>query len=307
MSTRRESALGHGSQPPRCASSRCKGIFKGGRHEIACGNVEPGSCEPFRFLGEEEYQVSCGGGCRRLLQIGAAIIVVAAVAFSAQAEDSYVDAARSALGWHYRWNAPLAEGVSEVWCRGECDEGSRYYLYCEPGPVSISFRSEQDGRFPSVQYVGRASDDYSIALRSHRELREPGVTDVEEIGFRLSVSSFDRYAIDPALSTKYMDVVLPEVEAYVTAILRQDPAMSLKALFPLVRNGDPRYHVYILEADKIHSVFEFTVTSGEVADFPHWTYDRPHKNIPRVASSAAKDESRWLREVTFNQPMKLGE
>ena len=250
---------------------------------------------------------ACVRGCRRLLQIGAAIIVVTVVTLSAPTEDSYVDAARSALGWYYRWKAPLAEGVSDISCRGECDEGSRYYLYCEPGPVGISFRSEKDGKFPSVQYVGRASDDYSIALRSHRELREPGVTDVEEIGFRLSVSSFDRYAINPALSTKYMAVVLPEVEAYVTAILRRDPARSLTALFPLVRNGDPRYHVYILEADKIRWVFEFTVTSGEVADFPHWTYDQLHKNIPRVASSAAKDESRWLREVTFNQPLKLGE
>src|SRR5205085_11090237 len=64
--------------------------------------------------------------------------------------------------------------------------------------------------------------------------------------------------------------------------------------FPIIKTGDPFFHVYQECQGALDSVWEFTIRSGQVADFPHWTYDRPHRNLPSGSTWRRRRKDLWL-------------
>ena len=68
------------------------------------------------------------------------------------------------------------------------------------------------------------------------------------------------------------------------------------AYFPLVRLGDPMFHVYFVKNGKVESVFEFTISEGKPSEGPHWDYSSSLKkrHLPQGSMSRISNKKLWL-------------
>jgi len=67
-----------------------------------------------------------------------------------------------------------------------------------------------------------------------------------------------------------------------------------EAFFPLIRRGDPFFHVYVRCEGVVEAVLEFRIVNGQPAEFSHWDYTRKGANLPEGAGARLGVSSLWL-------------
>jgi hypothetical protein len=186
-----------------------------------------------------------------------------------------------ALDWYTTWFVSGQSARDRQTCHGEFRAGL-YSFRCDPLAVVVSAKVEDSGRCSVVAMRPGVSQDDGLQVNTLSNLvppregsmprpRDCGELPTAEGPFELSII-FRPREIDNRLTSASRAAALAFIK-----LGGDDPCVLH---FPKVRRGDPFAHVYSECEGTLDNVMEFTIANGKVADFPHWTYDRAHKNLP---------------------------
>ena len=194
------------------------------------------------------------------------------------------------LRWYFHWEKPLPT-ASILGCRVK-RFGSKYFAYCEPGAVTLDIFRNKTGDL-NAGVIMDTDDDFVTALRRYTGHQDVKGTDSSLVP--VDHNSITTYTVDGAVSTRRMK----ETTAFMEGTLRsyEKRGHHVRCLFPLVSGSDPFYEVYLLEGERVDSVWLFRVIGKELDDHPHWVYDIPHHSIPDGAQARIKDPARWLASI----------
>ncbi len=184
-------------------------------------------------------------------------------------------ALQSGLTWYYRWIKEIPANVRTVQC-SLAEFENKSFAYCSQGPLEIDI---EPGTPPRVTSIVTSIVTFDRALADFLGHRGPvGVKrgPVREIS--ISVVNLNRCDVDWHRTRWLRDAALnrEDVEAF--------HRRGLTLRYPVFCKGDPFYLVYLMEGDRIRSIWEFEVAPGK-ADL-RWSYDSDSKQreIPRRAA-----------------------
>jgi hypothetical protein len=208
------------------------------------------------------------------------------------------DALINGLRWYFHWQKPLRQ-ASSLSCHGQAFE-ENYFVYCSPVPDTVNIKAKK-AEPVTVDMTARSREGVRINVISSTDDDSPTsfrlfgahqpVPTTSGFLLLLGVGRIARYETDSELSRERMNATV----SYMRNAIRvyEQRGLHVRCLFPLVAKGDPFYEVYLVEGDRLDSVWLFPVAGDALQDYPSWVYDRPHRNIPETAESHLADASRW--------------
>ncbi len=199
-----------------------------------------------------------------------------------------------ALGWYSIWMTTDGTHMARQACRGELRTGI-YSFRCDPIGVVVSATADDFGRClignlrPSVE----PDDGLRVNLLPHLVLRGRTTLPLPAKCGELPTSE-GRFEFTVTPRLRNVDKPLTDaVRVAAIAFMRRARDWRAVLRLPAVRTGDPFAHVYCLYDGVLEAVMEFSIRSGQVADFPHFTYDVPHKNMPLGAERRLAEPGLW--------------
>jgi hypothetical protein len=204
-------------------------------------------------------------------------------------------AIRDALAWYDRWVAVLDK--HDVTCSVSAYE-KELHVYCAPDQIQMEgVTGERGVAFRNISKTPldpvNARAEYE---RTHTNLTSPLISTA--LTFRRDQLNA-AYNPSASLSRRYLERTQAHMREIASG-LQEATSQPLAILYPIASHGDPFYHVYVVRANRVDSVWEFQVKSNEVAEYAHWTYDRAHKNVPRKAAFNLNDRARWFTSEVFD-------
>lgn len=220
----------------------------------------------------------------------------------AEVPDIIQNALTNGLRWYFHWQKPFPQ-ASRLNCREQTFR-ENYFVYCAPLRVTVdrTARSAEavtvDMTANNAEEVGTnvitsTDDDFPTSLRLFAaHLPIPSTS-----GFLLPLDTnrIAVYETDSELSRDRMNAAASYMRNAMRVYVQR--GFQVHCLFPLVAKGDPFYEIYLVEGDRLDSVWLFPVTGKTLQDHPSWVYDRPHHNIPETAESNLADPSRWYASL----------
>lgn len=203
-----------------------------------------------------------------------------------------------ALDWHSVWQRHRSHSPASQTCLGE-RRGSSYSFRCEPLSVAIAGSVDSRGKclITSIRRSNDPEDGLRVPPAGHlvppgvpfRKGAEPvdcGDLPLKEGRLEFNVLRHER-TVDRGLSAAARDSAV--------AYLSKGVGEGCMLRFPLVKSGDPFFHVYEECRGVLEVVWEFTIQSGVVAAFPHWEYFEK-RGLPEGTEWRRKETKLWFGE-----------
>lgn len=195
-----------------------------------------------------------------------------------------------ALDWYLVWLGQSAKAARVQTCQGELLD-NRYEFRCDPLEVVVDALFNDSGRCAITSMRPSISPADGTRLRPvpRAIIRIPheecGELPINKRYFKVLVTPHSRM-FDADLSAK--------ARAAALAYMERGGDRSCLVRVAKVKTGDPFVHVYEECQGVLDAVLEFAIEQGRVADFPHWTFDQAHKDIPSGADSRRKQTDLWF-------------
>lgn len=199
-----------------------------------------------------------------------------------------------ALGWYSVWFMSDRNAPGRRTCRGEFRAGL-YSFRCDPLAVVVSATVEDSGRCSIGNMRPSVEQDDGLRVNTLPHLVPQGKANVPRPGECGELPTTEgKFEFTVTSRLRDIDGRLTEAAraaAIAFMIRARDRRATLR--LPKVRTGDPFFHVYCEYDGVLDAVMEFVIRNGQVDDFPHWTYDRPHRNIPPGATRRLGEPGLW--------------
>jgi hypothetical protein len=195
----------------------------------------------------------------------------------------------SALDWYMHWQTDETARPMQT-CSGSYSD-NLLHLLCLPLDVAITVAVAADESC-SIRFLrpGHGLSSATSASGFDRSLPRPlrRCTGLPQSAadFPLHIEPRAR-PLDPGLSRS--------AQAAARSYLQYFPRQC-SGLFPLVRAGDPFFHVYVRCRGALESVLEFPIREGKPADFSHWDYSK--RSFPQGYRQRLRTAAHWLPDVT---------
>jgi hypothetical protein len=217
----------------------------------------------------------------RLILVAAMLTIAVAPLRSADAADGATTPVAEALDWYSVWWASSPNVPADQVCRGELKE-SLYAFRCDPLAVVFGVVVDESGVCRIVSIVPSISADDGLRVqalphlfaRRDRRPTQPrvcGELPLRDGSFEVTIAPRSR-SVNKTLTLRARDAALRY------NVQNGDRGCVLR--FPNVKSRDPFCHVYEDCQGVVHAVWEFRITDGEVADFPHWSYTPSRGGLP---------------------------
>ena len=192
----------------------------------------------------------------------------------------------SALSWYHQWQTHNKTVVLQS-CEGLFLNGI-YVLDCRPLEVTLVVKVDVNGfcQITVMRFSGRVPD-LSANTDDQRPYRTPrNCSGLPKQGGPFAISIEPKVGkVDVELSKQARDSAIEYLHIW---------KQRCHALFPMVRYGDPFFHVYLECGAALDYVLEFAVTKGQPGNVPHWWYTRSGKNLPEGAKMRLSRQALWL-------------
>ncbi len=192
-------------------------------------------------------------------------------------------ALESGLRWYYRWIEPVPTGLDAIPCSVAYFE-KRSFAFCHKGPLAIDMEMPEAAP-PRVTSIVPIDVSFEDALKDFLAHRGPAGLQFEPT----------RAVSIPVRDLVRCDVDWEQTNRAAAAVLNESQRVALRGRgvsfrYPLVCQGDPFYLLYLMNGDRIRSVWQFTIGSKDV-DFS-WSYDLDSKQreIPDQAVENLKKD-----------------
>ena len=228
---------------------------------------------------------------RTLCGLVAAIAGIAVGVFGADTPVALQEEITNGLRWYFHWQKPLPQG-KRVNCQAQAFTDS-YFVYCDQGTAFLNLA--RGAGSVNVVSIASTNDDFATALRLFASASHQAASSARGLLFPLDSDRLAAYESDDGISGLRMR----ETEGYMRSAMRvyADRGREVRCLFPLVSKTDPFYEVYLVEADRVESVWLFPVLGEKLQDHPSWVYDVAHHNIPETAESHLSEAARWYGSI----------
>ena len=199
------------------------------------------------------------------------------------------DAVISALNWHYRWIEPIPPDVSSFEC-SLAAFAQQSFAYCRPGQLSMDIETGRD-QSARVVSIAREHWDFERALADFRAHRNPGqaLQPIQRISIPLRT-----------LGTCKVDWNKTEQAVGTALSQRQKGPLEKKGLqlrYPLMCESVPFYLLYLMQDNKIRSIWQFEVSPGGFDLI--WSFDAgtQQRKIPELAAENLKKDDLWYQPL----------
>lgn len=192
----------------------------------------------------------------------------------------------AAVDWYIRWHTDESESEPQT-CTGN-RTGNRLVVTCSPIDVLVVI----DGFVGGVCRVR--------FMRPGRGLPDFGVTETQQVPKKIHAGCEGL----PAAEGDFTIRVQPKPGTVDIELSRKAEEASLQylrfwpkrceAYFPLIRNGDPFFHTYIVCDSMLDAVLEFRIAGGHPTSVSHWDYTRKGGNLPEGAAKRLSSRQRWI-------------
>jgi hypothetical protein len=199
-------------------------------------------------------------------------------------DDSLHETIVSGLRWYFHWQKPLPS-TKQFRCRASVF-AENAFAYCDPGVETFDLTIGKAGDY-GIGVILTTDEESAAAMRDHQ--KGPAKANYLIPVYAQDLAAYD---VDPDVSKQWMKVTTSFMAD--TLQFYEKRGHHVRCLFPLVSRTDPFYEVYLVEGNRVDSVWLFQVNGKTLDDHPHWTYDIPHHNIPETAESHVADPTRWL-------------
>lgn len=202
------------------------------------------------------------------------------------------------LSWYARWKTEGTLALSQ-----RCDAvrvGDLTTVVCVPPGIRIDLEVRRDGecRPLAIQATKRpvsaAAHDLSQATDLTRHQGGKDCLGLEAGGARsLSVEAASS-SVDSKLSASARDIA---ARWLISAGDLSTKGNDCLIYFPMVRRGEPFYHVHAACNGEVGTIWEFQFESDGVMPFPHWTYYADAGGVPPGAQKRVRSRLYWLEVV----------
>lgn len=192
----------------------------------------------------------------------------------------------AALGWYSQWHT--SDGTKEP---QSCDGrrlGNRIVLTCKPIDAIIIVDAVAD-RVCQVRFMRAGNGLPDLSASGGRKVPVNRYLDCD--GFSNADGDFN-IEVEPMLGEVDLDLS-QRAEKQASRYL-QSWSKKCDASYPLVRSGDPFFHVYMVCGGVLDSVLEFRIVNGEPAGFSHWDYTSKGSNLPEGSDQRLNLARLWL-------------
>lgn len=192
---------------------------------------------------------------------------------------------RSALQWYQEWMTDETTSEAQS-CTGIYSENA-LHLSCLPLDVVLTVKVNRDGScFIRLMRQGAGMPNPVSANVQNRPLPR---SLRRCVGLPKTGAEFPM-EFSPASRSTNLPLSL-SARAAATRYLRHFPT-ECSGRFPLIRDGDPFFHVYVQCNGVLQYILEFRISNGIPEDFSHWDY--PAKVFPQGYRKRLETKSLWL-------------
>jgi hypothetical protein len=234
------------------------------------------------------------------MRIPITILIAGLVALPLRPDDSPKRAATlvaDTLDWYSTWFGLDQNTLRRQTCRGEF-RATLYTFRCDPLAVVVSAAFDDSGRCSIVSTRPSISPEDGLhvnTLSNLAHLTPPPKTSVappRDCGELPTIEGAFELTLIPR-SREVDDRLTKAARVVALAYVKRGGDRPCVLYFPKVRLGDPFVHVYEVCQGDLDEVMEFMIRNGRVDDFAHWSYDRPHKNLPPGAKRRLERRDLW--------------
>lgn len=200
-----------------------------------------------------------------------------------------------ALDWYSIWMAPQDTKPTPQVCEGE-RRHRRFTFRCDPLGVVVQGGIDANGScsISVMRYARRRPDGVRITPGLYHDTRR----------MILSEETCGELPIDDG---RFTMVISPRVRTGDRSLSREAKQRAAGYFkrrfdkrcifrFPLVRRGDPFFHVYIECLGRLDAVAEFPIVNGVPASYEHWYYTRDRGGMPEGSDARRIRHELWYTD-----------
>jgi len=191
-----------------------------------------------------------------------------------------------ALSWYSQWH--MSDGTREPQSCSGRRLGNRIVLTCKPIDVIIIVDAAAD-RLCQVRFIRAGNGLPELSVSGSRKV--PVNRNLDCDGFSNADGDFNT-EVEHILGEVDLDLS-KRAEKQASRYL-QSWSKKCDASYPVVRRGDPFFHVYMVCGGVLDSVLEFRIVNGDPAGFSHWDYTRKGSNLPEGSDQRLNLARLWL-------------
>lgn len=200
-----------------------------------------------------------------------------------------------ALDWYSVWWGSGSTTTSLQTCSGEF-RSNIYSFRCDPLSVVVEVVKSEMGSFSIVAMRPAVSGEDGLRVHTLAHLFPPRP---------INTNHPQRFGELPGKEGVFEITIMPRSRPVNSALTRSARLVALQLKsgigdsscglrIPLVKLGDPFFHVYEECKEIIRSVWEFNVSDGQIERIPHWSYTEKRGGVPSGSELRRFQTDLWL-------------